>query len=350
MLRTRYRLFFNSPFVMKISSEHGSQTERKDLSTELAMGGQAVIEGVMMRSPDRVAVAVRKPDGGIAVKSYPYIPITRRVKWLKIPVIRGAVGMVEAVKIGMDALNWSAEQAMPEEAAKREKRTGGRKWLGTALSMTLALVFGLGLFMYLPYWVAKLTMGGNQGQLGFHLIAGSIRIVILLTYLWVISRLRDIHRVFQYHGSEHKTIFGFESGEDLSADRVMCQTRFHPRCGTSFLLIVALAAIIFFVIVDTVVVALFGAYPSVFVRLLVHLPLIPVVAGLSYELLKASSKRVNNKLVWALIQPGLWLQKITTQEPDSSMCEVAIVALKTALGETVEPVTQPVPQPHSVQA
>ena len=297
------------------------------------MGGQAVIEGVMMRSPNRVAVAVRTPDGSIAVKSYPYTPVTRRVKILKLPVIRGAIGMIEAVKIGIDALNWSAEQAMPEEAAKREKRTGGRKWLGTALSMTIALVFGLGLFMYLPYWVAKLSVGGDQGQLGFHLIAGGIRVLVLLIYLWAISLLKDIHRVFQYHGSEHKTIFGFESGEELTADRVMTQTRFHPRCGTSFLLIVALSAILFFVIVDTLVVALFGAYPSVLVRFLVHLPLIPVVAGLSYELLKASAKHVNNGIVRALIQPGLWLQKITTQEPDSSMCEVAIVALKTALGE-----------------
>ncbi len=317
---------------MKISSAN-SQPDRKDLSTELAMGGQAVIEGVMMRSPNRVAVAVRKPDGEIAVKSYPYVPITRRNKGLKLPIIRGAVGMVEAVKIGIDALNWSAEQAMPEEAEKREKRTGGRRWLSTTLSLGIALIFGLGLFMYLPYWLAKLTVGGDKGQLGFHLVAGGVRITILLGYLWVISRLKDIHRVFQYHGSEHKTIFGFESGEELTTDRVMRQTRFHPRCGTSFLLIVAIAAILFFAIIDTIIVAIFGAYPNVLVRFLVHIPLIPVVAGLSYELLKASAKHVDNPLVRTFIQPGLWLQKITTQEPDSSMCEVAIVALKTALGE-----------------
>ncbi len=333
---------------MKIASAGNGQPDRKDLSTELAMGGQAVIEGVMMRSPNRIAVAVRKPDGEIAVKSYPYSPVTRRVKWLKFPVIRGAVGMIEAVKIGIDALNWSAETAMPEEAAKREKRTGGRAWLGMALSMGLALIVGLGLFMYLPYWIGKLTVGGDQSQLVFHLVAGAVRILILLGYLWVISRLKDIHRVFQYHGSEHKTIFAFESSLELTPDRVMTQTRFHPRCGTSFLLIVALSAILFFVIVDSIIVAFFGAYPSVLVRFLVHLPLIPVVAGLSYELLKASSKRVNNKLVWALIQPGLWLQKITTQEPDASMCEVAIVALKTALGE--EQADSPTVQQAEIQA
>ncbi len=317
---------------MKISSANG-QPDRKDLSTELAMGGQAVIEGVMMRSPNRVAIAVRKPDGEIVVKSYPYVPITRRNRFLKLPIIRGGVGMAEAVKIGIDALNWSAEQAMPEEAAKREKRTGGRRWLSTTLSLGIALIFGLGLFMYLPYWLAKITVGGDNGQLGFHLVAGGVRIAILLGYLWVISLLKDIHRVFQYHGSEHKTIFGFESGEELTGDRVMRQTRFHPRCGTSFLLIVALAAILFFAIIDTVIVAVFGAYPNVLVRFLVHIPLIPVVAGLSYEVLKASAKHVNNPVVRAFIQPGLWLQKITTQEPDAGMCEVAIVALKTALGE-----------------
>jgi uncharacterized protein YqhQ len=325
--------------LIQLSSSDGKSPDRKELSTELAMGGQAVIEGVMMRSPHRVAVAVRKADGEIAVMTFPYEPVTRRIKWLKLPIIRGAAGMVEALKIGIDALNWSAESAAPTDdqaPAVTEKRR--RSWIAVGLSMLLALVVGLGLFMYLPYWVAKLAVGGDQGQLEFHLIAGGVRIAVLLAYLWGISLVKDIHRVFQYHGSEHKTIFAFESAVDLTPENVSRQSRFHPRCGTSFLLIVALSAILFFVIVDTIVVAVFGAYPNVLTRFLVHLPLIPVVAGLSYELLKASAKHVNNRLIRALIQPGLWLQRITTQEPDLGMCEVAIAALKAALTEESSPV------------
>ena len=320
---------------MKISS---TNNERKELSTELAMGGQAVIEAVMMRSPHRVAVAVRKPDGEIAVKTFSYVPVTRRVKSLKLPIIRGAVGMIEAIKIGTDALNWSAEQTSP---VYRNSSKKGRNWIGMTLTILIALLFGLGLFMYLPYWVAKLSVGGGQNQVAFHLVAGSVRILILLGYMWGISLFRDIHRVFQYHGSEHKTIFAFESAFELTPENVIKQTRFHPRCGTSFLLIVALSAILFFAIVDTIIVASFGAYPNVLTRFLVHLPLIPVVAGLSYELLKASSKRVDNRWIRALIQPGLWLQRITTQEPDQRMCEVAIVALKAALAEETVPIESP---------
>jgi len=168
-----------------------------------------------------------------------------------------------------------------------------------------------------------------------------VRVSILLAYLWLISRWKDIHRVFQYHGSEHKSIFAFESGADLSINRVLDQTRFHPRCGTSFLLIVALAAIVFFVIVDSIVVAVFGDYGSVWARLSVHLPLIPILAGISYEFLKFSSKHTDNAFVRILIQPGLWLQRITTQEPDGPMCEVAVTALNTALHGEEQPLAVP---------
>jgi uncharacterized protein YqhQ len=285
----------------------------------------------MMRGPNRVAIAVRRPDSSIALRTYPYTPIAKRIKWLGWPIIRGAVGMVEALKIGIDALNWSAEQAMPEEENAPRETSPWKEKLGKAFAILLALVFGLGLFMLLPYWVAKLAVGGDQGQTLFHLIAGGVRVFLLVGYMILISRFKEIHRVFEYHGSEHKTIFAFEKGENLEPERVMKQSRLHPRCGTSFLLIVAISAIIFFVIVDTLIVQFIGAYPNVWVRFLVHLPLIPLVAGLSYELLKMSSKHTENRLVWAFIQPGLWLQKITTQEPDASMCEVAILSLKTAL-------------------
>ncbi|MBI5059435.1 DUF1385 domain-containing protein [candidate division KSB1 bacterium] len=306
------------------------EPDRHELSAELAMGGQALIEGVMMRSPTRIAMAARKPDGGIVVRCYPYVGIGKRIKWLGWPVIRGAAGMIEALKIGTDALNWSAQQQMTGDEQLPDHTSWKHRAL-TMLSLAAAFGFGLVLFMYFPYWVARWTLGADGSQLPFHLIAGGIRITILLVYLWAISRWKEIHRVFQYHGSEHKTIVAFEEKIKLDPDAVNRRTRFHPRCGTSFLLIVALSAIIFFVIVDSLVVALFGQYPNVLVRFLVHLPLIPLVAGLSYEFLKFSARHVENRLVWALIQPGLWLQRITTQEPTPEMCEVAIVSLETAL-------------------
>jgi len=312
-----------------------NNSQRREMSTELAMGGQALLEGVMMRSPHRVAMAARTPDGGIALRAYPYKPITRRYKLLGLPLIRGAVGMVEAMKVGIDALNWSAEKAEPKSDEETKPVSLKDKLLGWGAS-AFAVVFGVGVFLYLPYLLAKLLVGGEENQVPFHLIAGAGRIVALIGYMWVISKFKDIFRVFQYHGSEHKTIFAYEQGQQLNAAQVLKQTRFHPRCGTSFLLIVAISAIIFFVLVDTAVVALWGPYKGPLTRLLAHLPLIPVVAGLSFEFLKFSAKHVNNPLVKLLIQPGLWLQRITTKEPEAPMCEVAICALEEALRDPAE--------------
>jgi len=308
--------------------------DKRNLSTELAMGGQAVIEGVLMRSPYRVAVAVRTPDGEIALRSYGYVPITRRFKLLGLPIIRGAVGLLESLKIGLEALNWSAEQAA-EASKDDEPRSKWKERAAFAVSMLFALALGLGMFLYLPLWLGKLAAGEMAAsparQVTINLVAGGIRITLLLGYLWLISLWKDIRRVFQYHGSEHKSIFAFEVGSDLSPDSALQQTRFHPRCGTSFLLVVALTAIIFFSVVDSAVVAYVGEYPSVLARFLVHLLLLPFLAGISYEFLRFSAKHTGNRIVRALIQPGLWLQRITTQEPDLSMCEVAVTALRAAL-------------------
>ncbi|MDD5088204.1 MAG: DUF1385 domain-containing protein, partial [bacterium] len=256
-------------------TEHTQATDKSELSTELAMGGQAVIEGVMMRSPHRVAVAVRKPDGQIAVHTYPYTSLSRRKKWMGIPVLRGAVGLVESLKIGIGALNWSAEQATPEE--DKEQATAKNKIrdrLTIALTMLVAMAVALGLFLYFPLWVGRMAAGGREAltisdQITVNIVAGIVRVLILIGYMWVISFWKDIHRVFQYHGSEHKTIFAFESGEELQPERVGRYARFHPRCGTSFLLIVALSAIVFFAILDSIVTAVWGDYPSVLARFLV---------------------------------------------------------------------------------
>jgi uncharacterized protein YqhQ len=309
-------------------SEIHTQDERQDMSAELAMGGQAVIEGVMMRSPFRIAIAVRNPSGALVVQTRPHTPYSRRSKFLGWPIVRGAVTMLEALVIGIGALNWSAEQALPSEKKKTE---GWKKSLATSLTVTVSLALALALFMLVPYWFARAVGGAQSNQLSFHLLAGALRIVLLIAYLIVISFWKDVRRIFQYHGSEHKSIFAYEKRMNLEVPFAMEQTRFHPRCGTSFLLIVALSAIIFFAVIDTLIVAFFGQYPSAFARFLVHLPLIPLVAGLSYEVLKYSGKHTEQPLVKALIAPGLWLQRITTREPEPEMCEVALTALRTAL-------------------
>jgi uncharacterized protein YqhQ len=329
-----------------------SPTPKTELSTELAMGGQALIEGVLMRSPYRVAMAARKPDGEIAVKTYPYVPIGRRIKWLGWPVIRGGVSLVEGMKIGMEALTWSAELQTVEGEEKPSGKSKLMDKLAMGASVLVATVMTLGLFMYFPLWVGRWAADGSSDHAAFrqviiNVVAGGVRVSVLLAYLWVISLWKDIHRVFQYHGSEHKSIFAFEAGSELTGDRALTFSRFHPRCGTSFLLIVALSAILFFVIVDSLVVALIGEYPSVLARFLVHLPLIPVLAGISYEFLRYSAKHTANRAVRFMIQPGLWLQRITTQEPDKGMCEVAVTALKTALDKE-DP--RPVPAAQSLQA
>lgn len=318
------------------NSNVSRQSDKRELSTTLAMGGQAIIEGVMMRGPERVGMAVRRASGEIATRTYAHIPISKRVRWLGWPIIRGSVGLVESLKIGINALNWSAEQAAADDPnqAARSSKTSER--LGMALSMLLATVLALGLFMYFPLWTGKSvaaigTANLAAKQLIINVVAGIVRIAVLIAYVWAVSRWKDIRRVFQYHGSEHKTIFAFESGDEMRAERVIEYTRFHPRCGTSFLLIVALAAIVFFMLVDSLVVVFVGDYPSIVERFLVHVALIPIVAGISYEILKYSAKNTDNRIVRQFIQPGLWLQRITTQEPDLQMCEVAVVALKAAL-------------------
>jgi uncharacterized protein YqhQ len=234
----------------------------------------------------------------------------------------------------MEALSWSAEQAAETQSPKAT-RSRWKERAALTLSLLLALALGLGLFLYLPLWLGRQVAGdmatGPARQVTINLVAGAVRIVLLLSYLWMISLWKDIRRVFQYHGSEHKSIFAFEAGCQLSPEKAREQTRFHPRCGTSFLLLVALAAVVFFSAVDSGVVALRGEYPSVLARFAVHLILLPLLAGISYEFLKFSAKHTDNRVVRAFVRPGLWLQRITTQEPDLSMCEVAVTALKAAL-------------------
>ena len=295
---------------------------------EIQVGGQAIIEGVMMRSPDRVAVAVRRPDGKIVLKNDPYISLTKRNKFWGLPIIRGAVILIESIVIGIKALTFSGDVAVTEEQKKEEKKSKNKNpkksgisnlWLiGTVI---FSLIIGLALFFYLPLILTDL-LGAKTG-FWFNIVDGILRVIIFLLYLGLITLWKDIQRIFQYHGAEHKTIFAFEDGKELTVENSQSYTPHHPRCGTSFILTVLLISIFVFMLLGR---------PETIVDRLVRLAFVPLIGGISYEIIKLSDKKKNNPIVNLFIQPGLWLQKITAREPDESMLEVALVALKGSLG------------------
>ncbi len=308
---------------------------------DLGVGGQAVIEGVMMRAKDRVATAVRISTGEILVKSEEYKSLAGKYKFLGVPVIRGVVAFFEMLVIGIKTLNFSADIAVREiekqEAAEngqpyipRERKSNSLVLFGTAV---FALALGIAVFFFLPLALSTL-LNVKKGAVAFNLVAGGIRVVLFLLYVWGISFFGDFRRVFQYHGAEHKSIFAFENGMELTTDNVSKFSTFHPRCGTSFILIVALFAIIIYSGSDTLYAVITGNPPALATRFGIHFMLLPIVAGGAYELLKLSGRTRDNTITRFLIQPGLWLQRITTREPSIDQMEVAIVALETALGVT----------------
>ncbi len=296
----------------------------------MTVGGQAVLEGVMMRSPWRVATAVRDPEGIVRVKAYPFVSLTRRNKLAGLPVLRGALGLFEALKLGIDSLGWSGEIAAEED----DKPLTVWDRILEGLMFVVAFALGIGLFMATPYLVAQL-IEKNDNQIVFHLIAGGLRILLLLGYMAAITLIPDIKRVFQYHGAEHKSIFTFEKKLELSTANACSQSRLHPRCGTSFLILAAVLTMLGFMALDSAVYALgysFGeGSVSALWRVLFHLPFIPLVAGLSYEVLRLAEKHAEEPLWQPAVKPGFWLQHITTREPDEEMVEVALAALKESL-------------------
>jgi uncharacterized protein YqhQ len=313
--------------------------KRAFISDDQSVGGQAVIEGVMMRSPRRIATAVRKPDKRILTKTEPYIALSKRHKLLNIPVVRGALSFFEMLIIGIKALNFSADVAL-EESQRAEKgadwqRTRGERIKdGLILVGTVVLALGLAVcvFFALPLFLTDI-LGLSKSAILFNVIAGIIRAGLFLAYLWGISRWREIKRILEYHGAEHKSIYAFESGEELTVKAVRKYSTHHPRCGTSFLLIVVILAIVLFAVADTIVQMQLGHKPTLLQRFITHFSLLPILGGVSYELLKLSGRKRDKKYVQWLSAPGLWLQRITTQEPDDNQLEVAIVALKNALEE-----------------
>jgi uncharacterized protein YqhQ len=303
----------------------------------MQVGGQAVIEGVMMRAPGSVATAVRRANGAIVVKQEPYMSVVEKYKFLKLPVLRGAIGLIDMMYLGIKTLNFSAEVAMQDiDPGNGKEKTNGEKKKGQsslalAGTLVLALALGVGIFFVLPIFITTKVFHFEQNALAFNVIAGLIRIAILLGYLSAIALSREIQRLFQFHGAEHKTVFAFELSDMLMPPVVRGHSRFHPRCGTSFLLIVMFVAILAFSLLDAVLIQILGSL-TIVTRLLTHLPFIPVVGGISYEVIKFSAKHTTTWWGKLLIAPGLWLQRVTTREPDESQLEVAIVALKCALG------------------
>jgi len=318
------------------------------------VGGQAVIEGVMMRSPESVTVAIRKNDGQIVVKKEPYIALGKRYRLLNIPIIRGAVVLIESLYLGIKALSFSAEEAMEEEKpgkkeierakvaasageivekenlekltkkktldVKKEKKEKIFTTLWLILSLLMGFALSFLIFFYLPLILTGLTR--VKGGFLFNLIDGLIRITFFLIYIWVISLWKSMRRIFEYHGAEHKSIFAFEAGKDLTVENAKKYSTHHPGCGTSFLLIVMVMSILVF---------MFLGRPHTISDRLTRLLFVPLIAGISYELTKLSRKKRGNRIVKMLIAPGLWLQRITTKEPDEAQLKVALAALKSAL-------------------
>lgn len=302
--------------------------------TRCNVGGQALIEGLLMIGPESSATAVRKPDGQIVVEKKKLPP---KSIFSKIPVVRGVFNFVRQMITGVKALMYSAEfmdiemedDYKPSKLDKFIERIAGDKFKDVLIyfSVFIAIILGIGLFMLLPNFITSLFVGINRttriGVIASNLLEGVIRITIFLVYLKMASKLKDIKRVWQYHGAEHKTIHCFENNEELTVENVQKYSTKHPRCGTSFLFIVMIVSIIVFS---------FAGWHGRWVNLLLRLLLIPVVAGISYELLKLGGKS-DSKIIGILKYPGLWLQSLTTSEPDDDMVEVAITALNAVIAE-----------------
>lgn len=317
--------------------------QRYDASKPMQVGGQAVIEGVMMRAQGSVATAVRRSNGEILVKKEAFRSLTEKYRWLNVPILRGGVGLIEMLVLGIKTLNYSAEVAMEDLRREEEvKQAGGdgqqkskqKTWtsqLTLALTIVVALALGIAIFFVTPLFVTTKVFNVEREVLAFNLIAGVIRIVILLAYLIGISLMKDVRRLFQYHGAEHKSVFAFEFNDELTVLSAKKYVTLHPRCGTSFVLVVMFVAVLVFSLLDTGLIAILGKI-NLSMRLLFHLPFIPIIGGIAYEFIKLSAKKSSTRFGKIVVAPGLWLQKITTKEPDERQLEVALVALRRALG------------------
>lgn len=292
---------------------------------KISIGGQAVIEGVMMRSPQWLATAVRKPSGEIVYKKTKIS--SNRGKLAKIPFVRGAVSLFDALVMGIKELTFSANQSEVEE---EEQITQKEAVMTTVVSLAL----GIGLFVVIPSLIGSFVFSNNK--IHSNLLEAVLRLVFFIFYIWVISFSKDVKRVYEYHGAEHKSIYAYENGLELTPENAKKFTTLHPRCGTSFLLIVMLISIIVFSCMDFILPVPKDMVQKMIIKIVLRVIMMPVIAGISYEIQRYSSNHLDRCWVKLVAFPGLSLQRITTKEPDLDQLEVAIVAIKAALGEKVD--------------
>jgi uncharacterized protein YqhQ len=299
----------------------------------LPVGGQAVLEGVMMRSPHAMAIAVRRPDGTVVLKDEPYNSLADRYPLLKRPFLRGPVILMEAMVTGVKALTFSAQAALEEEG-QEEAPLG---WGSIALTLGAAFLLAFVIFGFLPHWLSGLAgylIGRplTPADFTFHVIDGIIKLAFILLYIWGISRFRDIRRVFEYHGAEHKSICAYEAGEPLEVDQARRHTTCHPRCGTSFILVVLLVSLLVFTV-------FFPLFPPLtktgilnnLLQVVIKVGLMFPIAAISYEIIRWGGRHVNSPLARILLWPGLATQRLTALEPDDEQLEVALMALRAVL-------------------
>ncbi len=308
-----------------------------------SIGGQAVIEGVMMQGPKKRATAVRKSSGEIVIKEEENKSFISKYKLNKIPILRGFLSFFQSLFTGVSCLMFSAKECDLED--ENEQLSPFEKWImekfGDKLfdivmyiSVFFSLILGVGLFMVLPKVIVEFVskpFGGNLNEGISTLIEGFLRLGIFLCYIILISKMKDIQRVFEYHGAEHKTIFAYEFGDELTVENVKKHTRFHPRCGTSFLVLVMIVSVIVFLIIGIFISPAAGILEKILWRIV----MLPIIAGISYELIKFAG-RYDNKLTRFISAPGVWLQHFTTREPDDKQIEVAIAAFKAVVPENSE--------------
>jgi len=298
---------------------------------DFAVGGQAVIEGVMMRSPNYITVSVRKKGGAIKGKKDTYRAFSQRMRIFALPIVRGVVNLCEMMVIGVGILNYSAQEQLDEPEDVVEEKNGFWEKAVMGVSLALSLVFALGLslflFKFLPLWITE-TLSRNyeifrSNYLIYNLTDGFLKTSFFIIYIAVLGLMPSLKRVFEYHGAEHKSIYTYEKGLPLTVENARKQSRFHPRCGTSFILVVFLISIVVYTFVPK--------QQDFMTNFGLRVLFLPLIAGISYEFLKWSSRTKDNFFVRMLITPGLWFQRLTTREPDDSQLEVALDALQKAL-------------------
>ena len=282
------------------------------LARRAQVGGQAVIEGVMMRGVGNWSLAVRRPDASIYLESWPLVSWMKRYRVLKLPILRGVVALVESLVIGVRAITLSANQSLGEDEQELSKKEIGA-------TLLVALAFAIGLFFLAPLGIARFFKAELGTGFVFWLVEGLIRVAIFLAYLWIVTSFKELRRVFQYHGAEHMSIHALEHGDALTVDNVAGYKTLHLRCGTSFLLIVMVVAIVVFAVVR---------WPAWYWLILSRIVLVPLIAGISYEIIKWAGRHENARPIRIIMAPGLALQWMTTKKPDASQIEVAIAALE----------------------